>query len=210
MQTVLVASSKGGCGKSTLVTHLAAHYAQQGENTVIVDADRQGSSYRWCARRPDSVPGVLALEGRRRHIFERLPPDTGRILIDTPAGIGERELEPLLAQADAVVVPILPSPFDFDASLAFIDMLAQHARIRRGRLPVALVANRLRPWTHTSQNVLAAMQHLPFPVAAELRDSQAYVMLAGLGKGIFDYHSEQIRSHQADWLPLLDWLQQDA
>ena len=55
MLTTLVASSKGGCGKSTLVTQLASHWAQAGQRTAIVDADHQGSSYRWASRRP--LPG---------------------------------------------------------------------------------------------------------------------------------------------------------
>ena len=42
MRTILVASSKGGVGKSTLATHLAAHAALAGERTVLVDADPQG------------------------------------------------------------------------------------------------------------------------------------------------------------------------
>ncbi|MDE2086304.1 MAG: ParA family protein, partial [Xanthomonadaceae bacterium] len=44
MLTTLVASSKGGCGKSTLVTQLASHWAQAGQRTAIIDSDRQGSS----------------------------------------------------------------------------------------------------------------------------------------------------------------------
>ena len=47
---------------------------------------------------------------------------------------------------------------------------------------------------------------LPFPVIAELRDSAGYVMLTGLGKSIFDYHAENVRSHQEDWQPLIKWL----
>lgn len=46
----------------------------------------------------------------------------------------------------------------------------------------------------------------PFPLVAQLRDSQAYVLLAALGKGIFDYASEQVRNHQQDWKPLLRWI----
>ncbi|MCX7513412.1 P-loop NTPase [Frateuria hangzhouensis] len=205
MLTVLVACSKGGCGKSTLVTQLASHWAQQGKRTAIVDTDRQGSSYRWATLRPEGVPGVLGLEGRRG--LHRLPPDTERLLIDTPAGSSERELEPLLEQANAVLVPVLPSSFDLHATLGFIEQLTGFARIKRGKLPVALVGNRLKPWTHASQDALAQLAETsPFPVVAELRDSQAYVLLTALGKGIFDYHSEQVRSQQQDWLPLLRWL----
>jgi chromosome partitioning protein len=205
MLTALVASSKGGCGKSTLVTQLASHWAQDGKRTAIADTDRQGSSYRWALTRPDGVPGVLGLEGRRG--LQRLPADTERLLLDTPAGVGPRELEPLLELASVVLVPVLPSAFDLHATLAFLDQLADSTRIKRGRLPVALVANRLKPWTHASQDALEQLaEAAPFPVVAQLRDSQAYVLLTALGKGIFDYHSEQVRNQQQDWSPLLRWL----
>ena len=39
MKTVLVASSKGGVGKTTIATHLAAHAALDGHRTVLVDAE---------------------------------------------------------------------------------------------------------------------------------------------------------------------------
>lgn len=210
MLTTLVAGSKGGCGKSTVVTQLASHWAQAGQRTAIVDADRQGSSFRWASRRPDQVPGVLGLEGSRKAL-QRVPADTQQLLIDTPAGVGERELEPFLDQADALVVPVLPSVFDLDATLHFLDELQTIRRIKAGKLPVALVANRLKPWTHASQEAVAQLAAAaPFPVAAQLRDSQAYVLLSGLGKGIFDYQSEQVRNHQQDWKPLLRWLKRHA
>jgi chromosome partitioning protein len=40
---------------------------------------------------------------------------------------------------------------------------------------------------------------------AQLRDSQAYSVLVGLGKSLFDYQSAQVREHQDDWQPLLRW-----
>jgi chromosome partitioning protein len=46
----------------------------------------------------------------------------------------------------------------------------------------------------------------PYPLVAQLRDSQAYVVLTGLGRSLFDYHSQQVRDHQGDWQPLLKWL----
>ena len=205
MLTVLVASSKGGCGKSTLTTQLASHFAQQHKHTAIVDADRQRSSLRWAARRPEDVPGVLGAEGGKKALAA-LPPDTQRVLIDTPAGAGARELALYLDTADAIVVPVLPSAFDLDATLSFLDELRAIPRVRRGKLPVALVGNRLKPWTRASQDAMAELADAaPFPLLAQLRDSQAYVLLTALGKGIFDYHSEQVRNQQADWDPLLRW-----
>ncbi len=206
MLKILVASSKGGCGKSTVSTNLAAHYAQAGKNTAIIDADRQGSSFHWCQRRPDSVPGVLGIEGARRGWASKLPTDTQRVIVDTAAGIRAAEVDELLEDVDALVVPVLPSVFDLEASAAFLAEIAQLSRIKRGKLPVAVVANRLKPWTSNSQEQLLAMKDLPFPVVAQLRDSTGYVVLSGLGKSIFDYGSEHVRSHQDDWAPLLRWL----
>jgi chromosome partitioning protein len=201
-----VACSKGGCGKSTLVTQLASHWAQAGQRTAIVDADKQHSSFHWAELRPDNVPGVLALEGGRRGL-QRVPDDTQQLLIDTPAGAGERELEPYLELANVLLVPVLPSSFDLDATLRFLGELQAIGRIKRGKLPVALVANRLKPWTHASQDALTRLaEESPFPIAAQLRDSQAYVLLTALGKGIFDYQSEQVRNHQQDWKALLRWI----
>jgi chromosome partitioning protein len=206
MVTVLVASSKGGCGKSTLVTQLASHWAQDGKRTAIVDGDPQGSSFRWASIRPDNVPGVLALEGGRRAL-DKLPDDTDRVLIDTAAGSHEKELEPYLEKADVVLVPALPSSFDLHATLNFLKHLHGISRIKRGKLPVAVVGNRLKPWTHASQDAMDQLgEQSPFPVVAQLRDTQAYVLLTSLGKGIFDYGSEQVRGHQHDWAPLLRWI----
>ena len=117
MLTTLVASSKGGCGKSTLVTQLASYWAQAGQHTAILDADRQGSSFRWATLRPDNMPGVLALEGGKKSL-QKVPPDTQQLLIDTPAGVGERELEPYIETANVLLVPVLPSSFDLHATVA--------------------------------------------------------------------------------------------
>ena len=71
---------------------------------------------------------------------------------------------------------------------------------------VGLVLNRSKPWTNASQQALEMLKTWPYPVVAQLRDTQAYVVLVGLGRSLFDYHSAQVREHQADWEPLLKWL----
>lgn len=210
MLTTLVASSKGGCGKTTLVTQLATHWVQSGKHTAIIDADRQHSSLRWAGRRPENVPAVTAIEGSRK-AFDRLPGDVQRVIVDTPAGVDEKDLEPYLEKADVILVPVLPSHFDLDATLDFLAVLRGIPRVKRGKLPVGLVGNRLKPWTNASQAAIAELgERAPFPVVAELRDSQAYVLLTALGKGIFDYHSENVRGHQDDWGKLLRWIKRST
>ena len=207
MKSVLVASSKGGAGKSTLATHLAAQSALEGLRTALVDADPQGSSTRWAQRRAGLDSAVLALDGTRRKTWRKhLPDDTQRVVIDAAAGAMADELEPFLETVDAVVVPVVPSTIDIEATVPFLDSLARHPRVRRGDLRVGLVANKLKPWTNVSQQALDLLAQWPYPLVAQLRDSQAYVVTTALGKSLFDYHSAQVREHQGDWTPLLKWL----
>jgi chromosome partitioning protein len=210
MLKVLVASSKGGAGKTTIATNLAAHYAVDGKNTVLVDADRQGSSHRWAEKRAEMANPVLGLSGLRRDWARHVPDDAERVVIDSAAGIRSAEVGEFLDHVDAVIVPILPSAIDLEAAEPFLAELADLPRIKRGKVPVALVANRLKPWTNASQAALDAIKRFPFPIVAELRDTQGYVLASELGKSIFDYNSEVVRSHQDDWGKLLRWLKKVA
>ena len=206
MLKVLVASSKGGAGKSTIATNLAAHYAVEGRNTVLVDADRQGSSLRWCEKRTAHANAVLGIPGLRRDWEKQVPADAQRVIIDSPAGVRANEVGEWLEYADVLVVPILPSAIDLEATEPFLAEVAALPRVKKGKVAVGLVANRLKPWTNASQLAIEDIKAFPFPLVAELRDTQGYVLANALGKSIFDYASEQVRSHQEDWAKLLRWL----
>ena len=210
MKTILVACSKGGVGKTTIATHLAAHAALAGRRTVLADADPQGSSLRWAERRAGLDSAVLPVDASRHKAWRlRVPEDADQVVIDAPAGAMADDLDEVLEIADAVVVPVQPSALDIEASVRFLESLGRHPRVRKGKLRVGLVGNRLKPNTNASQQAMEVLRGWPFPLVAQLRDSQAYVMLVGFGKSLFDYHSAQVRDHQADWQPLLQWLQKD-
>ncbi|MEO8000328.1 MAG: ParA family protein [Arenimonas sp.] len=206
MRTILVASSKGGAGKSTLSTNLAAHFAVEGKRTVLVDADKQHSATRWCEKRAHLDTAVLPIDGTVKNWQKQIPENTQIIIIDSPAGAMGDDLDPYIELADAVLVPVLPSMIDIEATVPFLNSMAKNARVKKKKLPVGLVGNRLKPWTNASQQAIEQLKSWPYSVVGELRDTQAYVLMVALGKSVFDYNSEQLRSHQEDWAPILKWL----
>ena len=121
MRTILIASPKGGCGKTTVATNLAAFYATAGKETVLIDCDRQGSSLHWAEKRAALAHPVLGMAGKRgSKVTVKVPSGTKRCIVDTAAGIRVAEVAELLDAADALLIPVMPSVIDLEASEAFV------------------------------------------------------------------------------------------
>lgn len=216
MFRVLVANSKGGCGKTTVTSSLAGYFARSGKRTTLVDCDPQGSSLAWSAQRAAHLAPVHALasndpaNGLAAGWLLRIPASTQVLLIDTPAGVRAHEFEALARHADVLLIPVVPSPIDLRATMKFIDIVRRLQEVRSGRLRVALIANRLRERTNSTRQLDAALDRLTQAAKIRVRDSQTYVGLAENGKSVFDDDTSQARGHRADWAPLLEWLESRA
>ena len=216
MFRILVANSKGGCGKTTLTTTLAGYFARRGKRTTLVDCDPQASSLAWCGLRAAHLPPVHALasndptHGLSAGWLLRIPPTTEVLLIDTPAGLRAHEFERFARHADALLIPVVPSPIDLRATLVFIEMVRKLSEVRSGRLRVTLIANRLRERTHSAKHLDDTLERMTQAAKIRVRDSQTYVGLTDSGRSVFDDDSTAARAHRADWAPLLQWLEQVA
>lgn len=201
MRTVLVGNIKGGCGKTTLASHIAAAFARQGRVTAIGDCDRQGSSLNWLRRRPRGAAQVLGLDWART--VGETPRGLERLVIDAPAAMHHKDVEDLIDISDIVVVPVLPGAFDEDATAHFLERLAKVKAIRKNKRVVAVVGNRLRPGTRASDRLDGFFGGLGFPVVARLRDTQIYPTLAARGLTVLEAAESRARPYAAEWLPLI-------
>lgn len=212
MRKIVVLNTKGGCGKSTIATNLAAYHAMSGYKTTLMDYDPQGSSMRWLSKRDETHPrvnGISAFERSARVTRSwqlRVPMETEVLIVDTPAGLEQHRLVEITRQAHAIVVPVLPSDIDIHAASRCIADLLLVARIDRRDERIAVVANRAKKNTKVYHALTRFLQSLDIPFIAAFRDAQTYINCSDQGIGIHELNDNRALRDRRDWQPLLDWI----
>ncbi len=215
MLRISVMNTKGGCGKTTVATNLASYCASQGYGTALFDFDRQASSIRWLKQRKSGrapIHGVAAFEpppeGITRTWQLRVPDNTRYIIADTPAGYALVDVEDRVAEADVILIPVLPSFIDIHSTADFIRDLLLVGRARAHNTRLAIVTNRNRIRTKAVDKLERFLQNLDIPVIARIRDTQHYVTAAELGVGIHELDERDALKDIESWASLLHWLDQ--
>jgi chromosome partitioning protein len=213
--TVLVANSKGGCGKTTLATNLAAWFANHGNSTALMDFDTQGSSTYWLKQRPEaaaSIAGIAAhgkVAGNETRSFRnRLPRHIERVVVDSPAALTGTDLYNRISDADLILVPILPSPIDIHSAAGFIREIQMTGCLRERNKQVLVIANRVRSNTIMFSKLNEFLQKLGLPRVTYTRDSQLYTRAAAQGLGISDLKGARVTAEQEHWARIGGWIEQ--
>jgi chromosome partitioning protein len=192
MRAVLVANPKGGCGKTTLATNLAAGLAYRDSKVVMWDLDRQKSSLEWLALRPGVLPAIDSLDRKREP--DDIPHKTDWLVIDSPAGLHGKNLAHAIKPVSHVLVPLQPSLFDMAATRDFLAVLQEEKKARKHKNFIGIVAMRVDQRTRAAATLQDFLGQFDLPVVAHIRDTQMYANAAFSGKSIFDLP------------PLLEWL----
>lgn len=205
MRHIMVLNSKGGCGKSTIATNLASYYATEGKSVALVDYDPQASSLDWLARRPESRAPIVGVDGAKEGLTH-LPRNSDVVIEDAPARSHGAELTDLIRHADTVIVPVLPSSIDMQASQKFLDELAKVGKVKRKQVKVAVVANRVREYTLIFEQLDEYLDGLKIPYVAAFREAQNYIRAYTRGLGIFELPEYLAWPDLEQWDPLIEWL----
>lgn len=212
MQRIVILNPKGGSGKTTIASNLAACFAVNGLHPALMDLDPQGSSMRWLRKRPENNPpihGIAAFERSStvtRSWQLRVPSECNVVIVDTPAALETQSLPEITRGADAVLVPVMPSDIDIHATAKCIADLLLVAKIRRSDHRLGIIANRVRANTLVSQSLMRFLNSLDIPLVATLRDTQNYVRSAEAGVGIYEMPRWQVWPDLQQWENLTTWL----
>ncbi len=206
MRTILVANAKGGCGKTTIATNLASHYANEGAQVALADFDPLRGSLDWLTVRPPDRPSITGLNGLDDGL-RHLPRSAEVLIMDAPARLHGSELTDFVRRADTLLVPILPSPVDIYAANRFLEELSHVSPVQRQEVRIGLIANRVFEHTRIAgvldQWLGKRREHL----LGHLRETQNYIRAAGRGLGIFELPAYLAWQDWAQWEPILSWLQ---
>ncbi len=213
IQRIIVTNAKGGCGKTTITTNIASHYALQGKTVRLFDHDTQGSSLSWIGRRSETVAEIVGVDASKntdhrltRSWQLRVPPETDVALIDSPAGTDITELATLFQQNDSILIPVLPSPIDIHATAHFIKELLTTGGSRKRMIRVAVIANRVRKNTLMYHALERFLFSLNIPFITSLRDTQLYAKAIELGIGVQEIPSSRSKVDREQWAPVFRWL----
>ena len=205
MRHILVTNAKGGCGKSTVATNLAAYYASEGFDTALADYDPQASALSWLEERPEEQPpitGLAAFDDRLRH----LPRNTEYLIIAAPARAQGPELTALVNRAETIIVPVLASPIDMKAGAEFISELLEKGKVANRKAKVAVVANRIKENTLIFEELDEYLEQLKIPYIAALREAQNYIRAYQRGLGIHELPPYLAWADWEQWDPIIEWL----
>lgn len=155
-QVIVLASQKGGSGKTTLAGHLAVQAELAGAGPVaIIDTDPQGSLAKWWDVRQVETPvfAQASIPNLERDIDYLSQHGFRLIIIDTPPAVTSSIVE-VVTHADLVIVPTRPSPHDLRAVGATVDIVEhQHKQL------VFVVNSATMRARITSDTAVALSQH---------------------------------------------------
>jgi chromosome partitioning protein len=211
MNTTLVINPKGGSGKTTVTTNLAAHFAAKNIPTAVMDYDPQGSSMNWLRVRPQHLGKIHAANAapqrtRLRSVEMYVPAGTRQLIIDAPAGASGLLLQDMLARTDAIVIPVGPSAIDIHATANFIRDLLLAGKIRIRNIRLAVVANRVRNSMPAYEPLERFLKSLSLPLLTRLSDSDAYLKAAETGIGIFEMDYSMSYVEREQFAPIAEWV----
>lgn len=163
---VLIGGEKGGTGKTTLATNLAAMRALSSRDVLLVDTDPQGSANYWSQSRDDErvTPRVACIQKFGKGLSAEVKDLSCRyqdIIIDA-GGRDSVELRSALVVTEKVYIPIQPSQFDI-WTLNQMDELVETAKGFNPDLQARVIISRssTNPSVHESDDTGKLLADFP-------------------------------------------------
>jgi chromosome partitioning protein len=205
-----IVNQKGGTGKSTVATNLAACFSAEGRDVLLIDADPQHTALDWRADRPDNQPQVPTVGLPVRNLHQELEPFRRKyevILIDGGGRITATARAAVMV-SDFVIVPLLPSKPDLLSTQDFFrEVIHEVAGLKD--IQGAILINQVQSGTLINREVRQHLEGLNYPIfetVLHLYVAYKEAMAAGLSVVEYDPKSKAAQEMAAFFTELKEVL----
>ena len=192
MQIIVIASRKGGVGKTTLSAHLAVAAEQEQPGKVaILDFDPQGSLTWWAQHRSNLAPRFdsISEEALASHLSELKKAGIAQVFIDTPP-VEAPWVNKLIARADLVIIPTRASPLDIQA-VGTTMLSAQKAHTN-----MLWVLNGISSRSHIADAVAGELRRFAPLAPTYVHERTDYVMAMGQGRTVLETRPRSVSANE--------------
>lgn len=141
MPTIVVASPKGGAGKSTTAVILGTELAHAGVPVTMLDCDPNKSLSLWASRGKMPAGIRLLADVSEADIIKtiREHDQDGQIVIVDLEGVASRLMSRAISQADLVITPMRATTLDATIGARAIKLIQQEEEALARSIPFAIV-----------------------------------------------------------------------
>jgi chromosome partitioning protein len=179
MAVIVMASSKGGAGKSTLTLVLAQALDALGATVTIIDADRNKPIDRWKTGNSKTTIEVVS-DVTESNIVQLIRQNSGHrqfVLVD-PEGTANRLVSRAISQAAMVLIPLQASELDSNEAGRAVGLIQEEEEVSYGRtIPFRVILTRTSPLiaTRIENSIYKVLKKNNIPLMqTRLNERQAY------------------------------------
>jgi chromosome partitioning protein len=199
MPTIVIASSKGGSGKSTTAALLASALAEHGATVTAIDADINRPLSSW-ARHAGVTDALTVLSGVNESTIidtmEEAASKTQFVIVDLE-GTASLTVGFAISRADLVIIPTQGSPLDATETAKTVRLVKAQEKSLRTKVPMAILFTRtssaIRP--RTLQAIEAEFRKAGIRVLeTQIHERDAYRAIFSFGRTLSGLDPNQVRN----------------
>jgi len=140
MPVIVMASPKGGVGKSTCAVLLASEFARMGAEVTVLDCDPNKSLTRWASHGLPKGVTIHSDIGRSDVVAMIKKSDgDGKIVVVDLEGIASQLVSRAISQADLVIVPMQPTALDAEIGSEALALVREEEEALNRKIKHAVV-----------------------------------------------------------------------
>ncbi|WP_419737876.1 ParA family protein [Ruegeria sp.] len=141
MPVIVIASPKGGAGKSTTAVLLGTELAYAGANVTFLDCDPNRSLTLWAERAdlPKRISMITNVEEADVIKTIRRHDQDGSVVIVDLEGVASRLVSRAISQADLVITPMRATTLDATIGVRALSLIAEEEEALNRTIPHAVV-----------------------------------------------------------------------